>query len=291
MTAGEAARALVVSERTIRRYAVALADLGIPVDGQSGLGGGYRLRPGTHLPPLMLSDEEAVAVAYGLVLAGDRGLAGAGRALDKIGRVLPEALGPRIDRLRTEISLSGEPIPPAVSSEILLRVAEAVRRRRSLLVDYVRRDGIETRARRIDPLGLVARQGRWYVPARDRATGALRTFRVDRIRQAEIRGGAEPADPDFDPEAWIADMLKRIPRAWEVEVRVEAPLDEVRARVPSTVADLDVDGDITRLWLRTDSLEWAATVLASLESRFTVVRPDALRAAVRDLAARLAAAV
>jgi predicted DNA-binding transcriptional regulator YafY len=284
------ASALAVSERTIRRYAAALDELGIPVEAQSGLGGGYRLRPGTHLPPLMLSGEEAVAVAYGLMLADNRGLSGAGQALEKIGRVLPEALGARIDRLRTEISLSGEPLPPAVSSDILLRVAEAVRRRRSLLVDYVRRDGVETPERQIDPLGLVARQGRWYVPARDRSTGELRTFRADRIRRADITGGAEPAEPDFDAEAWVAQMLKRIPRAWEVEARVQAPLDQVRGRVPSTIADLSEQGDTTRLVLRTDSLEWAATVLVSLGRPFTIVRPDALRAVMRDLASRLAAA-
>lgn len=291
MTAAEAASALAVSERTIRRYAAALDELGMPVDGQSGLGGGYRLRPGTHLPPLMLSDEEAVAVAYGLVLAGNRGLSGAGRALEKIGRVLPETLGARIDRLRTEISLSGEPRPPAVSSDILLSIAEAVRRHRSLLVDYVRRDGVETANRQIDPLGLVARQGRWYVPARDHSTDALRTFRADRIRRAEITGSAEPADQDFDAEGWVAQTLMRIPRAWEIEALVDAPIDELRARVSSTIADLSEHGNTTQLVLRTDSLEWAASVLASLESPFTVVRPDSLRAVIRDLAARLAAAV
>src|SRR5262245_39378925 len=87
---GAAASELGVSERTIRRYAVALHDLGIPVDGQPGVGGGYRLRPGARLPPLMLSDEEAAAVVFGLVIAEQRGLGGTQGALTKINRVLPE---------------------------------------------------------------------------------------------------------------------------------------------------------------------------------------------------------
>ena len=92
-----AATDLGVTERTIRRYAVALHDIGIPVDGQPGVGGGYRLRAGTRLPPLMLSDDEATAVAVGLVVAGRRGI-DVGNALTKITRVLPERLARRIER-------------------------------------------------------------------------------------------------------------------------------------------------------------------------------------------------
>ena len=103
-----AATDLGVTERTIRRYAVALHDIGIPVDGQPGVGGGYRLRAGTRLPPLMLSDDEATAVAFGLVVAERRGIA-PGNALAKIMRVLPESLARRIERLRDEVTLIGEP--------------------------------------------------------------------------------------------------------------------------------------------------------------------------------------
>src|SRR5438093_11860548 len=112
-----AATDLGVTERTIRRYAVALHDIGIPVDGQPGVGGGYRLRAGSRLPPLMLSDDEATAVAVGLVIADRRGLIAAGDALAKIARVLPERLARRIERLHEEVSLIGEPeaAPPASS--------------------------------------------------------------------------------------------------------------------------------------------------------------------------------
>jgi predicted DNA-binding transcriptional regulator YafY len=230
-----AAGELGVSERTIRRYAVALQDIGIPVEGQPGIGGGYRLRPGTRLPPLTFSDEEAAAVVFGLAIAEQRGLSGAQGALAKIARVLPERLTRRVERLSGELSLAAEPDPAPASSETLLLIAEAVRRRRSLRIGYSRRDG-ERSTREIEPLGLVAREGRWYVPARDRRSNELRTFRADRITQAAIGEPAAPPEPSFDPIAHVVRMLARLPSAWEVEVHLDAPMREVAARVPATLA-------------------------------------------------------
>jgi predicted DNA-binding transcriptional regulator YafY len=281
-----AATDLGVTERTIRRYAVALHDIGIPVDGQPGVGGGYRLRAGTRLPPLMLSDDEATAVAFGLVVAERRGITG-GDALAKIMRVLPERLGRRIERLRDEVTLLGEPAsaPPA-SSETLLVVAEAVRRRRSLEIDYVRADGRASH-RVIEPLGLVSRRGRWYVPAQDRASGELRTFRADRIGRAEIGDPAAPREPSFDPAAHVIRMLARLPYEWRVEVLVDAPLEEIRRRVPPTFGELTEGEEGTRLELGADSLEWAAGFLAGLGAEFRVIRPDELRGQLSELGARL----
>jgi predicted DNA-binding transcriptional regulator YafY len=283
-----AAAELGVSERTIRRYAVALDELGIAVDGQPGVGGGYRLRPGTHLPPLMFSDEEAAAVVFGLMVADQRGLGGTEGALRKITRVLPDRLTRRVDGLRSEVSLSGEPNPEPTSSEILLLIAEAVRRRRSLEIGYVGRDG-ERSTREIEPLGLVARRARWYVPARDRRSNELRTFRADRIVKAAIGGPAAPPDPGFDPQSHVVQMLARVPAAWEIEVRLDGPIHEIAARLPATLAELSADGNGTRLEMHADSLEWAAGVLAGLRANFRIVRPEELREHVGQIASRLAA--
>ena len=284
-----AATDLGVTERTIRRYAVALHDIGIPVDGQPGVGGGYRLRAGMRLPPLMLTDDEATAVAFGLVVSERRGIA-AGDALAKIMRVLPERLARRIERLRDEVTLIGEPAsaPPA-ASETLLVVAEAVRRRRCLEIDYVRADGRASH-RVIEPLGLVSRRGRWYVPAQDRASGELRTFRADRIGRAAIGEPAAPREPGFDPAAHVIRMLARLPYEWRIEVVLDAPLDEVRRRVPPTLGEVREEGHGTRLELGADSLEWAAGFLAGLGAEFSVVEPDELRAELGELGARLARA-
>jgi predicted DNA-binding transcriptional regulator YafY len=284
-----AASQLGVSERTIRRYAVALHDIGIPVDGQPGLGGGYRLRAGGRLPPLMLSDEEAAATVFGLVLAERRGLSGAQGALAKIARVLPDRLTRRVERLRDELRLSGEPEPSPASSETLLLIAEAVRRHRSLRVGYERGDGTWSH-REIDPFGLVARRGRWYVPARDRRSDSLRTFRADRITSAELGAPVAPPEPGFDPVAHVVQMLARLPYVWEVEVLVEATVESVAARIPPTLAELQAEGIGTRLVMRADSLDWVAGVLAGLGADFRVVRPDELREPLQRLAARLSSA-
>ncbi|HEY7017822.1 MAG TPA: YafY family protein [Gaiellaceae bacterium] len=285
----EAAQELGVSERTVRRYAVALHDLGIPVEGQPGVGGGYRLRPGARLPPLMLSDEEAAAVVFGLVMAERRGLSGADGAVAKIGRVLPDRVTRRVERLRDELRLVGEPDPAPTSSETLLVITEAVRRRRSLRIAYERHDGRRS-TREIEPLGLVARRGRWYVPARSGESGELRTFRADRIGHAAIGEPVAPPDPGFDPVAHVVRMLASLPWGWEVEILLDAPLAEISARIPATLAELEADGDGTRMKLRADSLEWAAGLVAGLGADFEVVRPDELREHLAQLAARLSAA-
>ena len=282
-----AAGELGVSERTIRRYVVALHDLGIPVDGQPGLGGGYRIRPGTHLPPLTLSDDEATAAVVGLAIAEQRGLGGAQGALTKIMRVLPDRLARRVERLRAGLSLADEPDPAPVPSETLLLLAEAVRRRRSLHIEYARRDGTRS-TREIDPLGLVSRRGGWYAPARDHRSGELRTFRADRIASAMLGEPAAPPEPGFDPAAYVARALARLPLAWEVEVHVDAPIGEVAPRVPATLAELTTEGTGTRLEMRADSLAWVAGVLAGIGADFRVVRPAELREHLARLASRLA---
>jgi predicted DNA-binding transcriptional regulator YafY len=236
----------------------------------------------------MLSDEEAAAVVYGLIVAEQRGLSGADGALAKIARVLPDRLTRRVERLRDRLSLSGEPDAAPVSSELLLVIAEAVRRRRSLQIGYARRDGRRS-TREIEPLGLVARRGRWYVPARDRRSNEVRTFRADRIAHASVGEPAAPPEPGFDPATHVVQMLARLPRAWEVEVQLDAPISEVAARVPATVAELTPLGSGTRLELRADSLDWVAGLLAGLGADFRIIRPDDLRRHVADLGARLIA--
>jgi len=237
----------------------------------------------------MLSNDEATAVVVGLTIAEHRGLAGAGGALAKIARVLPDAINRRVVRLREELSISGEPSGTAPETETLLLVAEAVRRRRSLEIRYARRDGSQS-DRTIEPLGIVARRGRWYVPARDRASGELRTFRADRIDLAAIGAPAAPRDPDFDPAAHVVEMLARLPWPWEIDVRVHAPADELAPRISPAIAQLTQTPAGTMLSMRAESLEWAAGVLAGLGAEFDIVRPDELREHVRTLAGRLAAA-
>jgi predicted DNA-binding transcriptional regulator YafY len=289
VTGREIADLLAVDRRTVRRDISALQRLGNPVEGERGVGGGYRLRPGYRLPPLMLSEDEATAVVLGLTAARRLGLGadGADGALAKIHRVLPDALRRRVEALEAALAFTapattGE--PPAGETALLL--AEAIRRRRRIRVSYRSFAGEETK-RELSPYGLVVHSGRWYLAAYDHARSALRTFRVDRIGRAAIGAVAMPAPDGFDALAHVSRSLAQVPWPWEVEVLLELPIDEAKRRVPRTLAELAEEEGGTALRMRVSSLDWAASLLAGLDCPFQVRRPDELRASVEELAQRL----
>jgi predicted DNA-binding transcriptional regulator YafY len=294
VSGAELACELGVDRRTVRRYVATLVELDIPVEGERGVGGGYRLRPGFRLPPLMLDDDEAAVVALGLAAARRLGLgdvASVDSALAKIRRVLPEALRGRVEALDDALGFIAAPEgAAAVPGERLLRLADAIHRRRRLRIAYAS-PGRERSEREVSPHGLVVHGGRWYLVAFDHERDALRTFRADRIDGLTATGTAAVAAPaDFDPAAHVARSIAGIRRRWDVEVRLALPFDEARRRVPATLAELAPDGDDhTRLRVQAESLDWMASVLAGLDAPFAIVAPDELRDAVRALATRLTA--
>jgi predicted DNA-binding transcriptional regulator YafY len=292
VTGSELAERLAVDRRTVRRDVATLQRLGIPVEGERGVGGGYRLRPGYRLPPLMLSEEEAAAVVVGLGAASRLGLGdadGTNGALEKIRRVLPDALRRRIEALESALAFTARAItgePPAGETALLL--AEAIRRRLRVHISYRSFAGEESE-RELSPYGLVVHEGRWYLAAFDHLRDALRTFRVDRIGRAELT--AEPAHraPDgFDALAHVSSSLAQVPWPWEVEVLLELPLEQAKLRISGTLAELVAEGEATLLRMRVSSLDWAASFLAGLGCPFHVRRPPELGASVRTLGARLA---
>lgn len=294
-TGAEIADRLRIDRRTVRRYISALHELGIPIEGQRGVGGGYRIRPGFRLPPLMLDDNEAVVVALGVIAAGRLGLAGSTEsvegALAKIHRVLPTRLRGRVEALEaatgfTASASAGAPVP----GEIVLLLADAIRRKRRVRTRYRAFAG-ELSRRELSPLGLVVHAGRWYLAAHDHGRGELRTFRVDRMSGPTMEDEAAVAPPEgFDAVAYVSSSLANVPWAWEVEVTLDVPLAEAAERIPATLGELADEEGETVLRLRVESLEWTASLLAGLGCGFTIRRPDELRASVAALAASLAAA-
>ena len=292
-TGRELADRLGIDRRTVRRYVTALQELGIPVEGERGVGGGYRLRPGYRLPPLMLDDDEATVVVLGLVTARRLGLDSAGASVDgalaKIHRVLPDTLRRRVEALEAALGFTSPELEGTlVAGDALLRLAEAIRRRLRVRTRYRSYEGEET-LRELSPHGLVVHAGRWYLAAYDHGRRDLRTFRVDRMRRVAVSTGAAFAAPDgFDPVAHVSRSLARVRWPWEVEVVLELSADEASRRLPPTFAELEaVDGG-TLLRMRVGSLDWMASVLAGLGCGFTIRRPEELRASVRALAGRLA---
>lgn len=287
MTGRELADRLAVDGRTVRRYIATLQELGIPIEGQRGVGGGYRMRPGFRLPPLMLTDDEAVAIVLGLTVARPLGAEVDG-ALVKIHRVLPGALRRRVEALEATLGFTAaEPPGVPVGGDAALLLAEAIRRRRRLHCAYRSFAGEESE-RELSPHGLVVHSGRWYLAAFDHGRDDLRTFRVDRMSRMAV--GDEPAlaAPDgFDAVAEVSRSLARVPWNWEVEVLLDLAVDRAAERIPATLGELIETEDGTVLRMRVGSLDWMAGVLAGLDCPFTIRRPEELRESVRALAARL----
>ena len=280
----------------MRRYVAALQELGIPVEGQRGVGGGYRMRPGYRLPPLMLTDDEAVAVVLGLLARAARlGVGGAvDGALAKIHRVLPDAAAPPGRGARGDARLhrgSARAAAP-VRGDAALLLADAIRRRRRLRAALPHVLGRGERAR--------AQPARARRPLRPLVPGRVRPRprrpahvpgRPDVARGHRGGAGARRRRTGFDAVAHVSRSLARVPWNWEVEVLLDLPLDEAAQRIPATLAELIEAEDGTLLRMRVGSLDWMAGVLAGLDCAFAIRRPDELRESVRALAERLTASV
>jgi predicted DNA-binding transcriptional regulator YafY len=293
LTGREISERLGIDARTVRRYIDVLQGLGIPVEGQRGVGGGYRIRPGYRLPPLMLDDDEAVAVVLGLLATrtgSEDGPDAVDGALAKINRVLPSTLRRQVEALEETLAFTrSRGGAPADAARVLL-LADAIRRRRRLRMSYRTFAGDESE-RELSAYGLVVHRGRWYVSAYDHLRDDFRTFRLDRMSHTTLaEQAARPAPEDFDAVAHVTRSLASVPWGWEIEVLLGLPIDEAARRIPATLAEVVEDPDGTVLRMHADSLEWMATVLAGLGCEFTIRRPDELRDSVRSLGERLAAA-
>lgn len=297
-TVAELADRLGVDERTVRRYVGHLLDLDVPVESVRGRYGGYRLAPGYRVPPLMLSDDEALAVLLGLVAGQRAGLMTAAgtageTAAAKIRRVLPERLGRRLDALLASLAFTAPPVETAApQNTVLLAIADAVRHHRPVSIRYTAADG-RSGERTLHPYGLVAHSGRWYVTGADPAIGENRTFRLDRIAGARTLPGVFEPPAGFDPAEHLLTGLATVPYRHEVTVRVQATAEQVRARLPAGIAIVrecpsGSGAQWSRVDLRAERLDWLPAVLASLDRPFLIERPDELRGLVEAFASGLA---
>ena len=299
----ELAERLGVSVRTVRRDVDKLRSLDYPVEVDLGPTGGYRLGAGAALPPLLLDDEEAVAVAVTLQTAagsGGVGVAGLGetavRALVKLERILPSRLRRRVAAVPVSTVMPLRAMP-TVDPAALVAVGAACRDRRVLDLDYTAHDGAVTR-RRVEPHHLVSWGRRWYLLAHDLGRDDWRTLRLDRLRPRVGPDGLATGPrfvprevPGGDPAAYVASKVADV-RAFRCRVRVLAPPDVVRERLWTDQARLDDLGDGTcRLHLAGDHAEGAVIMLVGLGLEFVVESPDELGEALRALAARCLRAV
>jgi predicted DNA-binding transcriptional regulator YafY len=302
--APELAVRLDVTERTVRRDVARLRDLGYPVQARPGIDGGYRLGPGTTVPPLLLDDDEVVAVAVGLSAAADGSVGGldeaAVRALTKLERVLPARLRPRLASVRAATVALG-PGGPAVDAEALTVLATACDVHERVRFGYVTRDG-SAGERTVEPHRLVLAGRRWYLVARDLAAARAapdadpwRTYRLDRISSVTRTG--VPFRPGEAPDAagFVAHGVSTRAYRWQLRALLDAPADAVAALVPSTVGVVEAVDEQSCVFVSgSDSLESLALHLGLLGAQLgvavRVLEPPELRPVLRRLSGYLAAA-
>lgn len=286
------AQRLGVDERTVRRYAAHLADLGIPVTADRGRYGGYWLPPTFRLPPLPLTDGEASAVILGLLASHAYGLPGHSTesALAKVNRVLPAAVADRVAALHDTLALTGHPGPvTAPDPQIALDLAAAASDRRRVSMTYRSWRG-ETSERDLDPYGLVIHSGRWYVTGMDSRRAAIRVFRIDRIQSLRPAADphAAPPPPGFDPAAQVTASLGEVAGKHRVQVLLHTTIEQASRRIPPAAATLIQTSEGVLLDTRTERFDTMAVYLAGLGCPLTIHQPAELRDALMRLSDRLA---
>ncbi|WP_236242957.1 YafY family protein [Streptomyces sp. CC228A] len=292
----ELAERLDVSPRTIRRDIDRLRELGYPVEASKGAVGGYRLVAGTAMPPLVLDDDEAVAIAVGLRAGAGHAVEGVEeasvRALAKLEQVLPSRLRHRVSTLQSATLPLTRGDGATVDARVLTTLAGAVTGQERVRFAYRAGDGAESR-RQVEPYRLVSTGYRWYLVAYDLEREDWRTFRVDRVGDPFPTGARfTPRElPTGDAATLLERSLRRRREEVELDVTFAAPAERVAARLPPHLAPVATGEGTCRLTARVaESVEWLAVRLALTGCDFTLHGPDALVAHVAELGARLSQA-
>jgi len=289
---GELADRLEVSRRTVRRDVERLRGLGYPVESLPGPAGGYRLRAGAAMPPLLLDDDEAIAIAVGLRTAARASVTGieetAVRALVKLEQVLPRHLRRRVRALQAA-TMTLPAGGPTVDPQALTVIAAACRDSERLRFAYRGRDGAESR-REVEPHSLVNIGRRWYLAAWDRDRDDWRTFRVDRLARPASTGVRFDARdlPAKDAAAYVTESISATPTRYDARVTVNAPADAVRKRIPSYWGAIEpIDEGRCEYRTGDDDLDWLALRIAMVDFEFEVHEPPELVSHLRALSRRV----
>lgn len=287
----ELAGRLGVSDRTLRRDVDRLRELGYDVDAARGATGGYQLRAGRALPPLLLDDDEAVAIAVGLRSSAATAIDGGGdaavSALTKVIAMLPPTLRGRLDALRS-VSM---PLPTRQQSPVdtttLTTLAACCRDREIVRFGYVAHAGDAT-DRRVEPHELVSYGQRWYLVAFDLERDDWRTFRLDRIEDIRVFGGRfHPREiPHGSALEHVRQGRRNLPRRYQVEIRFATSAETVRASTGSW-GEVHADGDGAVWRISTDTLDWPVMLIAQIEAPATVLGRAELAEKVRAAGRRM----
>jgi predicted DNA-binding transcriptional regulator YafY len=278
---GELAVRLGISPRTLRRDIDRLRELGYPVSASRGVAGGYQLEPGAVLPPLLLDDEEAVAIAVGLRAAAAGIVAGieetSVRALTKVIQVMPPGLRRRVEALQT-YTVPAMVNGPTVDATALTTIAQACRDNERLRFTYTRHDGDE-HTRLVEPHRLVTLTRRWYLTAWDVERHDWRTFRIDRLANPATTGARfRPRElPGGDPAQYVREQIAAVPTRYHVHVIVHTTATVVQQAIGNWATVAAIDEHSCRLLMNVHTLTDPAAALAAIAADFDIVEPPELR--------------
>lgn len=284
----ELASRLEVDVRTVRRYVTTLQDMGIPVEANAGRIGGYRLRPGFKLPPLMFTEEEATAVLLGLLAStwleiGQSPLAIEG-ALAKVSRVLPIQARERLQAVCSHLVLFPHNQQSQPDASLLIDLSVAIHASQRLAIDYLSTNK-ESTHRKVEPYGITGWKGRWYLVAYCCLRQGYRTFRLDRIQQHQVLSEIFKKAEEFDYEEFM--RAKYTADSTRVEVEFQADLSTVQQRMSTLYGTLTPIETGVLLREQYDDVDAMARYLMAINLPFVVHNPPELRDALRRLGERM----
>jgi predicted DNA-binding transcriptional regulator YafY len=291
MTGADLAARLEVNIRTLRRYIVMLQDLGIPIDTERGRNGAYVLGTGFKLPPMMFTNEEALALTVGLISARRLNLADTDRAVEsalaKVERVMPHDLKGRVRALTETIKLGPEPLASTAPSDVILTtVSSGAQLKRRLHIRYHPAQG-EDSERDFDPYGLTYYGQKWYVVGYCHLRNDLRSFRLDRVTEAELTSASFERPEHFDPLAHIIQNIATMPRKHSFEVLLKTDIQTAQLEVFDVLGVLEATTGGIVMRGSVEDLDWLARQLSRFSFDFIVSEPEKLRDALQKRSVQL----
>jgi predicted DNA-binding transcriptional regulator YafY len=291
MTGSELARRLEVDIRTVRHYIETLVDLGIPVEAQRGRYGAYRLRPGYKLPPLIFTEDEALALTLSLLVGKESGLAQVAPAFDgvlaKIERVLPASSRARIQAVEMTVAFAGGTVQTAPPGPSVLTLSSAIQNGMRVLMRY-RSSQDELTQRAFDPYGIAYHLGFWYTIGYCHLREDQRLFRVDRITNIEMTSETFSPPVNFSALDEVQRALASVKRQWRIEVWLQTTLQEAQRQLRGANARFEEKDGGVLFCVEVADLPWMARLLAGLGAPFRILHPPELCDVMSDYADALA---
>lgn len=283
MTGAELARRLEVNARTLRRYITILQDLGIPIIAERGRYGAYELDSGFRLPPMIFTNDEALALEIGLIAATQMGLKEKASAVEsarsKLERVMPDDVQAQASALSKTIQLDLRTIASRTPSHVMLVMSNAIQNQRVISMQYRASDDAESE-RDIDPYGIACLLGAWYVVGWCHLRKAIRSFRLDRVTEIALQDTHFSRPEDFDALSYVEQSIATLPRDFTFKVVLKTDMVAAQDAISGVLGVLEAQGEHVLFRGSVDDIHWFARLLAGLPFEFVVHEPPQLRTAL-----------